>query len=104
MRLKLSDIKTGSNPKGWAIFERQRLIHKHIDEHGMVNPIVVNSENELQFGGCRLQYAVLNNWTDIEVIVCDDLEEVTKLQDKHSLFEYNFLDERYIERKQLEIN
>jgi ParB-like chromosome segregation protein Spo0J len=104
MRLKLSDIKTGSNPKQWAIFERQRLIHKHIDEHGMVNPIVVNSENELQFGGCRLQYAVLNNWTDIEVIVCDDLEEVTKLQDEHSLFEHNFLDERYIERKQLENN
>ncbi len=102
MRLKLSDIKTGSNPKQWAIFERQRLIHKHIDEHGMVNPIVVNSENELQFGGCRLQYAVLNNWKDIEVIACNDLEEVTKLQDEHSLFEYNFLDERYIERKQLE--
>lgn len=68
----------------------------------MVNPIVVNSENELQFGGCRLQYAVLNNWTDIEVLVCDELKEVTKLQDEHSLFEYNFLDERYIERKQLE--
>ena len=102
--MKLSDIKTGSNPKQWAIFERQRLIHKHIDEHGMVNPIVVNSENELQFGGCRLQYAVLNNWTDIEVIVCDELQEVTKLQDEHSLFEYNFLDERYIERKQLENN
>jgi len=102
MRLKLSDIKTGSNPRQWAIFERQRLIHKHIDEHGMVNPIVVNSKNELQFGGCRLQYAVLNNWTDIEVIVCDELQEVTKLQDEHSLFEYSFLDERYIERKQLE--
>ena len=102
MRLNLSDIKTGSNPKQWAIFERQRLIHKHIDEHGMVNPIVVNSENELQFGGCRLQYAVLNNWTDIEVIVCDELKEVTKLQDEHLLFEYSFLDERYIERKQLE--
>ena len=102
MRLKLNDIKTGSNPKQWAIFERQRLIHKHIDEHGVVNPIVVNSENELQFGGCRLQYAVLNNWTSIGVIVCDDLEEITKLQDEHSLFEYNFLDERYIERKQLE--
>ena len=104
MRLNLSDIKTGSNPKQWAIFERQRLIHKHIDEHGMVNPIVVNSENQLQFGGCRLQYAVLNNWTDIEVIVCNELKEVTKLQDEHALFEYSFLDERYIERKQLENN
>ena len=100
MRLKLSEIKTGGNPEQWAIFERQKLIHKHIDEHGMVNPIVVNSENELQFGGCRLQYAVLNNWSDIEVIVCDDLEELKKLQDDHSLFEYTFLNEKYIERKQ----
>jgi hypothetical protein len=47
-----------------------------------------------------LQYAVLNNWSDIEVIVCDDLEELTKLQDDHSLFEYTFLNEKYIERKQ----
>jgi len=99
MRLKLSDIKIGYNPRHSAIFERQRLIHKHIDEHGMVNPIVVNSKNELQFGGCRLQYAVLNKWEDIEVIVCDDASEVTRLQDAHSLFEYNFLDEQYIERK-----
>jgi ParB-like chromosome segregation protein Spo0J len=99
MRLKLSEIKTGSHPKQWAIFERQKLIHKHIAEHGMVNPIVVNSKSELMFGGCRLQYAALNDWEDIEVIVCDDLEEVTRLQDAHSLFEYSFLNEKYIERK-----
>ena len=99
MRLKLSEVKTGSKPEQWAIFERQKLIHKHIAEHGMVNPVVVNSKNELQFGGCRLQYAVLNNWEDIEVIVCDDAIEVTRLQNAHSLFEYNLLDEQYIERK-----
>jgi len=99
MRLKLSEIKTGTKPEQWAIFERQKLIHKHIADYGMVNPIVVNSENELQFGGCRLQYAVLNNWKDIEVIVCDDASEVTRLQDAHSLFEYSFLDEQHIERK-----
>ena len=99
MRLKLSEIKTGSDPKQWAIFERQKLIHKHIAEHGMANPIVVNSKSELLFGACRLQYAALNNWADIEVIVCDDMDEVTKLQDAHSFFEYSFLDEKYIERK-----
>jgi len=99
MRLKLSEIKTGSKPEKWAIFERQKLIHKHIAEHGMINPILINSAFELQFGGCRLQYAVLNNWEDIEVIVCDDASEVTRLQDEHSLFEYSFLDEQYIERK-----
>jgi len=102
MRLNLSEIKTGTKPEQWAIFKRQKLIHKHIAEHGMVNPIVVNSKSELQFGGCRLQYAVLNNWKDIEVIVCDDANEVTRLQDAHSLFECSFLDEQYIERKQLE--
>ena len=100
MRLNLNEILTGSDPKCWAIFERQRLIHKHIEQSGMVNPIVVNSKNELQFGGCRLQYAVLNDWKDIEVIVCDDLDEVRKMQDAHSLFEYSFLAEEYIERKQ----
>lgn len=98
--LKVSDVKTGTRPKKWAIFDRQRLIHKHIDEHGMVNPIVVDSEGNLQFGGCRLQYAVLREWDKIDAIVCDDPDEITKLQDEQSLFEYTFLEERYIERKQ----
>ena len=100
MRLKIANIKTGTDPKQWAIFSRQELIHKHIDEHGMVNPIVVDSEGNLQFGGCRLQYAVLREWDEIDAIVCDDLDEITKLQDEQSLFEYTFLEERYIERKQ----
>ena len=100
MRLKIANIKTGTDPKQWAIFERQRLIHKHIDEHGMVNPIVVDSEGNLQFGGCRLQYAVLKGMDKIDATVCDDPDEITKLQDKQSLFEYTFLEERYIERKQ----
>tara|TARA_R100000654_G_scaffold548_2_gene2090 strand:+ start:556 stop:861 length:306 start_codon:yes stop_codon:yes gene_type:complete len=98
--LKVNDVKTVSHPKQWAIFDRQRLIHKHIDEHGMVNPIVVDSEGNLQFGGCRLQYAVLREWDEIGAIVCDDPDEIAKLQDEQSLFEYTFLEERYIERKQ----
>ena len=98
----MSDVKTGTHPKQWAIFDRQRLIHKHLDEHGMVNPIVVDSEGNLQFGGCRLQYAVLREWDDIDAIVCDDPDEITKLQDEQSLFEYTFLEEQYIERKQEE--
>ena len=102
MRLKIANIKTGTDPKQWAIFERQRLIHKHIDEHGMVNPIVVDSKGNLQFGGCRLQYAVLREWDEIDAIVCDDLNEITKLQNRQSLFEYTFLEEQYIERKQQE--
>ena len=96
----MNDVKTVSHPKQWAIFDRQRLIHKHIDEHGMVNPIVVDSEGNLQFGGCRLQYAVLREWDEIGAIVCDDPDEIAKLQDEQSLFEYTFLEERYIERKQ----
>tara|TARA_R100000654_G_scaffold5939_1_gene16038 strand:+ start:841 stop:1140 length:300 start_codon:yes stop_codon:yes gene_type:complete len=98
----VSDVKTGTHPKQWAIFDRQRLIHKHLDEHGMVNPIVVDSEGNLQFGGCRLQYAVLREWDEIDAIVCDDPDEITKLQDEQSLFEYTFLEEQYIERKQEE--
>ena len=98
----MSDVKTGTHPKQWAIFDRQRLIHKHLDEHGMVNPIVVDSEGNLQFGGCRLQYAVLREWDEIDAIVCDDPDEITKLQDEQSLFEYTFLEEQYIERKQEE--
>ena len=98
--MKVSDVKTGTHPKRWAIFNRQRLIHKHIDEHGMVNPIVVDSEGNLQFGGCRLQYAVLREWDEIDAIVCDDPNEVKKLQDEQSFFEYTFLEEQYIERKQ----
>ena len=97
--MKIADIKTDTNPEFWAIFERQKLIHKHIDENGMVNPIVVDSANNLHFGGCRLQYAVLRGWDEIDVIVCDDLKEVRKLQDDQSLFEYSFLEECYIERK-----
>tara|TARA_R100000426_G_scaffold31067_1_gene25506 strand:- start:134 stop:433 length:300 start_codon:yes stop_codon:yes gene_type:complete len=96
----VSDVKTGTQPKQWAIFNRQKLIHKHIDEHGMVNPIVVDSEGNLQFGGCRLQYAVLREWDEIDAIVCDDPNEVKKLQDEQSFFEYTFLEEQYIERKQ----
>jgi ATP phosphoribosyltransferase len=98
--LKVSDVKTGRHPKQWAIFDRQRLIHEHLDEHGMINPIVVDSEGNLQFGGCRLQYAVLREWDEIDAIVCDDPHEIEKLQNKQSLFEYTFLEERYIERKQ----
>tara|TARA_R100001129_G_scaffold144895_1_gene106051 strand:- start:91 stop:390 length:300 start_codon:yes stop_codon:yes gene_type:complete len=96
----VNDVKTGTHPKQWAIFERQKLIHKHIDKHGMVNPIVVDSEGKLQFGGCRLQYAVLREWDEIDAIVCDDFNEIKKLQDEQSLFEYTFLEEQYIERKQ----
>ncbi len=96
----MNDVKTGTHPKQWAIFERQKLIHKHIDKHGMVNPIVVDSEGKLQFGGCRLQYAVLREWDEIDAIVCDDFNEIKKLQDEQSLFEYTFLEEQYIERKQ----
>jgi ATP phosphoribosyltransferase len=98
--LKVSDVKTGRHPKQWAIFDRQRLIHEHLDEHGMINPIVVDSEGNLQFGGCRLQYAVLREWDEIDAIVCDDPHEIEKLQNKQSLFEYTFLEEQYIERKQ----
>ena len=94
-------MKTGTDPRHWAIFERQRLIHKHIDANGMINPIVVNSDGELQFGGCRLQYAVLNEWDEIPVIVCDDPEEVVRLQKKMAAFEYSFLPEEYIEIKEL---
>lgn len=100
MRLKIADIKTGTDPKRWAMFERQRLIHKHIDQNGMVNPIVVDNENNLQFGGCRLQYAILRGWNEIDAISCDDPYEVTRLQDEQSFFEYTFLEEQYIERKQ----
>ena len=98
--MKVSDVKTGSDPQQWAICPRQELIHKHIDEHGMVNPIVVGSDRHLKFGGCRLQYAVLKEWDEIDAIVCDDPNEIKKLQDEQSLFEYNFLEEQYRERKQ----
>jgi len=97
--LKVSEVVTSTHPRQWAIFERQRQIHAHIAEHGMTHPIVVNSKNELQFGGCRLQYAVLNNLEYIDVIVCDDADEVKKLQDAHSNYEYTFLPEHLIERK-----
>ena len=100
--LKVSDVKTGTHPKQWAIFDRQRLIHEHLDEHGMINPIVVGSDGYLKFGGCRLQYAVLREWDEIDAIVCDDPNEIKKLQDEQSLFEYTFLEEQYIERKQQE--
>ena len=99
LNLKVNEVKTASNPKQWAVFERQRLIHKHIDENGMVNPIVVDSEGNLQFGGCRLQYAVLNNWEEIPAIVINDIEEVRKKQIEMASFEYTFLPEQYIEIK-----
>ena len=97
--MRVADIKTGSDPRHWAIFERQKRIHKHIAKNGMINPIVVNSNNELQFGGCRLQYAVLRGLEEIEVIVTDDMNEVRRLQDEQAMFEYTFLPEQYIERK-----
>lgn len=65
----------------------------------MINPVVVNSNNELQFGGCRLQYAVLNGWKDIPVIVIDNLDEVRKKQKEMAMFEYTFLPEEFIEIK-----
>jgi hypothetical protein len=99
--LKVRDVVAGSDPRHWAIFERQRLIHKHIGEHGMINPIVVNSKNELQFGGCRFQYAVLNDWDKIPAVVVDDLNEVRRLQKEMAKMEYGFLPEQYIEIKDL---
>jgi len=97
--LKVADIKTGTDPKCWAIFERQRRIHKHIDKNGMVNPVVVNSKNELQVGGCRLQYAVLNGWEEIPAIIVDDLNEIRQKQKEMAMFEYTFLPEEFIEIK-----
>ena len=102
MRLRVSEVKTGTSPKHWPIFERQRQIQAHMDEHGITNPIVVNSNYELQFGGCRLQYAVLNNLEYIDVIICDDLDELRRLQDEQSEYEYTFLPEHLIERKRKE--
>ena len=101
MRLRVSEVKTATDPKQWAVFERQERIHAHIAEHGMVNPIVVNSDHELQFGGGRLQYAVFAGWEDIDVIICDDPQEIRRLQDEHSGYEYSFLPEHLIERRQL---
>lgn len=80
------------------MFERQKRIHAHISEHGMANPIVVNSDYELQFGGCRLQYAILTGWEYIDAIICDDPLEIQRLQDEQSGYEYNFLPENLIER------
>ena len=100
MRLKVSEVKTGTDPRYWTIFERQKLIHEHIAEHGMVNPIVVNSNYELQFGGCRFQYAVLNGLEYIDVIICNGIKEINRLQDEQSGYEYNFLPEHLIERRQ----
>jgi len=65
----------------------------------MINPIVVNSNNELQFGGCRLQYAVLNEWEDIPAIIIDDLYEVRQKQKEMAMLEYTFLPEELIEIK-----
>jgi len=109
MRLPVSEIKTytgkvkvlGSDPKSWAIFERQKAIHKHIDEHGMINPIIINSNKELQVGGCRLQYAILNEWQDINVIICDDPVEILNLQGMQANYEHTFLPKNLIERHEL---
>jgi ParB-like chromosome segregation protein Spo0J len=99
--LKVSEVKAGEgDPRQWAIFERQRLIHEHIDKHGMINPIVVDSTGNLLFGGCRMQYAVLNGWEDIPAIVVDDLREIPRLQREMAQLEYTFLPEEYIEIKQ----
>ena len=65
----------------------------------MINPIVVSSNNELQIGGCRLQYAVLNGWEDIPAIIIDDLDEVRQKQKEMAMFEYTFLSEKFIEIK-----
>ena len=65
----------------------------------MINPIVVNSNNELQFGGCRLQYAVLNEWEDIPAIIIDALDEVRQKQKEMAMLEYTFLPEELIEIK-----
>jgi hypothetical protein len=42
---------------------------------------------------------VLNNLEYIDVIICDDLDEVKRLQNKQSEYEYTFLPENLIERK-----
>ena len=101
MRLPVSEIKTCSDPKSWAIFERQKAIHRHIDKHGMINPIIINSNKELQVGGCRLQYAILNEWQDINVIICDDPVEILNLQDRQANYEPTFLPKNLIERHEL---
>jgi hypothetical protein len=48
-----------------------------------------------------MQYAVFAGWEYIDVIICDDPQEIRRLQDEHSGYEYSFLPDHLIERRKL---
>jgi len=58
MRLAVSEIKTwagkvktlDSDPISRAIVERQKTIHKQLDENGMINPIIITSKKGWEVG------------------------------------------------------
>ena len=60
-------------------------IQKSIEKHGMQFPVALlynRSEDRIEyhdFGWRRIKYAILNNFTSIDAIVKDDMQEVIEL-------------------------
>ena len=58
---------------------RQRFMWASMDILGLVHPIPFIGVVEPMVGGCRLQYAVNNGYTHIDVTVCKSHAEMRKI-------------------------
>jgi len=69
MKLRIEEIKVGTRIRR-EIGDLSRLMES-IDEMGLLQPVIVNAENELLGGLRRLEACRQLGWSEIEVIVVD---------------------------------
>ena len=68
----------------WAVFPRHVELAYSVGKSGLSKPVVVKEKHgkfEMTFGANRLQVAVINGFTHIDVIAVQTDEEVKKLHD-----------------------
>jgi len=90
----------------WAKFERQLTIGKHIEVNGLINPIpvsIVDGKPVFSAGGCRIQWAAENGYTEIDAVSVAKNEMLDVMREMRSI-ELTFLPSRLIEDKTLTAN
>ena len=79
-----------------AIFPRQACIFASIGRDGMENPIIIDDDNRMMMGGCRLRYAIEMEYDSIDAIVVNDEEEIKKIQKEFVKSEFKLIPEKYV--------
>lgn len=78
MKMKISDIKIGKRIRE-EIGDLESL-QKSIESYGLLNPVIVNQNNELIAGFRRLTSCKNLGWEEVEVNVVETTSEFEKLE------------------------